>query len=295
MNNLGGEIQQYQWQWQNQQITVIYETLGQGMPLLLLPAFSTVSMREEVATLGKLLSGNFQVTIADFPGFGDSARPYVNYNPDFYQEFIVNFVTNTFKTPIGIIAAGHSAGYVLKLAQQNPSVFSQIVLVAPTWRGPLRTMGASTEIAGFVRELVRSPILGQLLYKLNTLPAFLSWMYGRHVYVDKSKLTPQFIQHKWQNTQKSGARFAPASFVTGTLDPVESRDEFLALGKNLSLPLLVIIPESAPPKSRAEMDAFADLPGVESIILPGTLGMHEEYPERVANAILPFLRTVSTT
>jgi pimeloyl-ACP methyl ester carboxylesterase len=288
-SGIGGVIQEYLWNWENQQIRVVYETLGAGTPLLLLPAFSTVSMRSEMGEIGKLLSPYFQVVTVDWPGFGQSSRLGVNYEPATYQQFLQDFVTSVFNTPVTAIAAGHSAAYVLQLAKNNPTVFSRIVLVAPTWRGPLRVMGVKQQVAGIVKDLVRSPIVGQTLYKLNTLPSFLKFMYRRHVFVDAAKLTPNFIQYKWQNTQQPGARFAPAAFVTGHLDAVDNRNDFLALAQGLSVPLMVVIAESSPPSSRAEMEALAALPGVESVTLPGSLGIHEEYPTAVVEAIQDFL------
>ncbi|MCP6758041.1 MAG: alpha/beta hydrolase [Fischerella sp. CENA71] len=290
---IGGVVKELTWNWENQQLRIVYETIGNGSPLLLLPAFSTVSTREEMSGIARLLAPYFQVVAVDWPGFGDSSRLPVNYEPAIYEHFLEYFVTSVFNSPVAVVAAGHSAAYVLKLACKNSSVFSRLVLVAPTWRGPLPTMGVDRQLAGVFREIVRSPIVGQVLYKLNTVPSFLSFMYRRHVYVDAAKLTPSFIEHKWQNTQQPGARFAPAAFVTGNLDAVNNQADFLALVQDLSVPLLVIIGESSPSKSRADMDALAALSGVQSAIVPGSLGMHEEYPEAVTEIILPFLRTGS--
>lgn len=145
-----------------------------------------------------------------------------------------------------MLAAGHAASYVLQLAVKQPTAFAKIVLVAPTWRGPLPTMGANPQIAGMVRGLVRSPIVGQFLYKLNTLPSFLNFMYRRHVFVDAARLTPHFMEKKWQTTQKPGARFASAAFVTGNIDAVHEQSEFLGLIQSLSAPLMMIISESGP-------------------------------------------------
>jgi len=287
--DIGGVVQEYIYSFENQQIRVVYETLGKGSPLLLLPAFSTVSMRSEMGEIGKLLSPYFQVIAVDWPGFGQSSRPAVQYSPKLYHQFLKNFVTSVLKTPVAVVAAGHSAAYVLQLAKERPDLFSRIVLVAPTWRGPLPTMGANQQIAGIVRDLVRSPIVGQALYKLNTTPSFLSFMYRSHVYVNPAKLTSSFIQYKWRNTQQPGARFAPAAFVTGNLDAVSNQADFLAMGRSLSVPLMVVVGESSPPKSRAEMDALAALPGVQTVTLPGTLGMHEEYPDAVVEAVQDFL------
>ncbi|AFY32930.1 alpha/beta fold hydrolase [Calothrix sp. PCC 7507] len=284
-----GVIKDYFWNWENQQLRVVYETTGEGSPLLLLPAFSSVSTRVEMGELAQLLAPHFQVVAVDWPGFGESSRPSLDYNPALYQQFLADFVKSVFNQAIIVVAAGHAAGYVLQLAVKEPTVFSKIVLLAPTWRGPLPTMGASQQIASVVRGLVRSPIIGPALYQLNTTPSFLSFMYRRHVYADAAKVTPSFIDKKWQTTQQSGARFGSAAFVTGNLDTVHHQSDFLELGRLLTVPLLVLIGKSCPPKSRAEMDALAALPGVSSALIPGSLGLHEEYPALVSEAVLPFL------
>ena len=282
---LNGTVATFDWQWQGKSITIAYETLGTGQPLLLLPAFSTVSTRAEMKTLAMQLALTYQVTTLDWPGFGDSDRLRLNYGPDLYRQFLQDFVKAKFKEPIPVIAAGHAAGYVLSL----PDAWLKVVLVAPTWRGPLAVMGAPENVRTGLKELVRSPLIGQALYGLNTRPAFLKWMYRRHVFVDETTLTPEFIQQRYQGTQQPGARYAPGAFVTGGLDPVQNREDFLAYFSTLSMPIMVIVGEQAPPKSKAEMEVIAALPQVQSIRLTGTLGMAEEYGNNIVAAILPFL------
>ncbi|MBD0363017.1 MAG: alpha/beta fold hydrolase, partial [Coleofasciculus sp. C3-bin4] len=274
---IGGVVQKYLWTWERQPLAVVYENLGEGTPVLLLPAFSTVSTRGEMRAIAERLSSQFQVMTLDWPGFGQSERLPIEYRTVLYQKFLEDFARDILTRPTAVVAAGHAAGYVMQLAQNMPQSCSRIVLVAPTWRGPLPTMGVNQELAGLVRQLVRSPLLGEALYQLNTNPSFLRLMYERHVYSDETKLTPEFIDQKWQITQHPSARYAPAAFVTGSIDPVQERSDFLAYFQPLPVPVMVIIGEQVPPKSRAQMDAIADLPGVQSSVLPGSLGMHEEY------------------
>jgi hypothetical protein len=162
-------------------------------------------------------------------------------------------------------------------------------LVAPTWKGPFAVMGVNGVLRNLIKQLVRLPIIGQALYKLNTLPSFLKFMYRRHVYVDAEKLTPNFIQQKWESTQQPGGRFAPAAFVTGCLDLASRRSDLLGLVRQVSVPIMVVISKSCPKSSRQEMEAIANLPKVESVLLEGSLGMHEEFPDMIAEEILPFL------
>jgi pimeloyl-ACP methyl ester carboxylesterase len=280
----------YQWIWQGQSLSIAYETEGTGKPILLLPAFSTVSSRTEMSGLAALLKSQFQVTTVDFPGFGDSARPRLDYAPPLYRQFLADFVRDIYTSPITIIAAGHAAGYALNLAATVPNSVSELVLLAPTWRGPLPTMarGQKPWLKG-VRALIRTPILGQFLYQLTTTPSFLAFMYRRHVYADANKLTPDLLTQKRQLTQQPGARFGAAAFVTGGLDPYLDRSEAISHLQSLTIPVLVAIGQSSPPKSTAEMQALAAVPNIVSYILPGTLGMHEEYPSELYEVILPFL------
>ena len=280
--------QTYLWQYQGRSHSIAYETWGEGVPVLLLPAFSTVSSRTEMRGVAEILADQCQVTVLDWLGFGESDRPRVQYNRSLYQQLLQAFVRECCPKPLTIVAAGHAAGYAMHLAQKTPSDIAKLLLVAPTWKGPLRAMGAPIPAATGVRNLVRSPLLGQALYAMNTHPSFLKWMYQRHVYVNHDKLTPDFMTEKHQMTQKPGARFAPAAFVTGGLDPMRDREEWLSVGRSLSLPIEIIIPEQSPPKSKAEMEALAALPTLKEHRLPGTLGVHEEYADDVGHIALNF-------
>jgi pimeloyl-ACP methyl ester carboxylesterase len=283
-------ISKYEWSWQGQLLSIAYETEGVGSPILLLPSFSTVSSRTELSELAGYLSSQFQVTTIDFPGFGDSSRSRLDYSPPLYRQFLVDFVKDIYTAPITIIAAGHAAGYAIDFAARVPNSVAKLVLVAPTWRGPLPTMARGQKPwLQVVRELIRTPILGQFLYRLNTTPSFLKFMYRRHVYTDIDKLTPDLLSQKRELTQQPGARFGAGAFVTGGLDPYVDRSEAIAHLQSLSIPVMVAIGENSPPKSKAEMLALAAVANVISQILPGTLGLHEEYPTELYDAILPFL------
>ncbi len=289
--SISAQPQSYNWLYQEQSLSIAYDILGQGSPVLLLPAFSTVSSRTELAGIAQILSPHFQVIALDWLGFGGSDRPRVHYDRSLYQQLLQDFVQDCCPHPLAIVAAGHAAGYAIHLAQRQPSLCSKLLLVAPTWKGPFQAMGAPEPVASGARNLVRSPLLGQALYALNTHPAFLKWMYQRHVYVDGDKLTPDFITNKHQITQQPGARFAPAAFVTAGLDPMQDREEWLKVGQSLSMPVKAIVPEQSPPKSKAEMEALTALPHIQEQRISGTLGVYEEYAAEVGHIALEFLQT----
>jgi pimeloyl-ACP methyl ester carboxylesterase len=282
--------QTYEWKWSNQTLNIAYDRRGEGSPILLLPAFSTVSSRKEWEAAAQILGTTYQVTCVDWPGFGDSDKAAIAYNSVLYEAFLPDFVAACFEQPLTVVAAGHAAGYALQLAQRLPKQVANLVLVAPTWRGPLPTMGAPKAIASGVEQLVRSPLVGQFLYYLNTRPSFLKWMYGRHVFADAQHLTPDFMAAKYATTQQRGARFGPAAFVTGGLDPVTNRGAFLQLFSGLRAQCLAITSEDGPPKSKAEMEAIGAISFAQIQSHPGSLGLHEEYGAEVAALIQTFLQ-----
>jgi pimeloyl-ACP methyl ester carboxylesterase len=226
-------------------------------------------------------------------GFGQSSRPGFRYSPALYRAFLKDFVRGVFREPVVVIAAGHAAGYVMELSQKSNAPWKWMVLVAPTWRGPLPTaMGEHRWFYNTLRFLIRLPLVGQFLYFLNTTPPFLRWMYGRHVFADSTHLTKELLKEKWRTTQQRGARFASAAFVTGALDPVRKRGQFFEYFQPpLSAPVMLVIGEQTPVKSLEEMEVIAHFSGIglQLLRLPGSLGLHEEYADQLADGILPFL------
>lgn len=288
--NIGGEVKEFRWSWKGTSLNAAYEVLGEGQPVLLLPALSSVSSRMEMRGLAEHLAPQFQVFAIDLPGFGQSDRPQIDYRPALYHGFLRDFVQSTFTEPVIAIAAGHSASYLMQLVQQQPEAFTYVALAAPTWRGPLPTMmGDQRWFFKLVRQIIGLPVLGQTLYWLNTLPWFLRWMYGRHVFGDRKHITRQLITQKRRTTQQKRARFASVAFVTGALDPVRNRKEFTDYFQPLPIPTAIVIGEQTPPKSREEMEFVVHFTGVQVYRLPGALGLHEEYATEFIDGILPFL------
>jgi pimeloyl-ACP methyl ester carboxylesterase len=228
----------------------------------------------------------------DWPGFGGRARPQVDWTPDAYSAFLAFLLTSVVPHPHAVIAAGHAASYVLKYAAGAPQATTRLVLIAPTWRGPLPTvLGERRPLLDRLRRLVDLPGIGPLVYRLNVNAFVVRRMGAGHVYTDPAFLTGERLRQKLAVVRAPGARFASARFVTGALDPFEGRDAFLDLGRRVRIPILLIYGAETPPRSRAEMEALATIPGIRSITLPrGKLSVHEEFPDAVFEAMDAFLR-----
>ncbi len=155
-SSIGGTKNVYHWNFLDKQYRVVYETIGAGNSVLLLPAFSTVSSRTEMKGIANLLATHYEVTVLDWLGFGESQCPPVDYNPALFHHLLRDFAKSVFNSSLIFIAAGHASGYALKFVQSNPDMISQLILIAPTWQGPLRVMGLPDGVRNGVKNLVRS-------------------------------------------------------------------------------------------------------------------------------------------
>jgi len=279
-----------EWNWRGVDIRVGSEARGTGAKLLLLPALSSISTRQELRELQQRLAAGYATLCVDWPGFGDAARPRVNWTPAAYSAFLSFLLTAVMPQPYAIIAAGHAATYALQQASIAPQ--AKLVLLAPTWRGPLPTvMGGQRPFFERLCRLVDLPVVGPMLYRLNVNRLVLRHMAIGHVYSDRAFLDGERMREKLAVTRAPGARFSSARFVTGRLDPIADREAFLDLARRAARPILVVYGAETPSRSRAEMEALAALPGVRSVKLArGKLAVHEEFPDTIAVAIEAFLR-----
>ena len=263
---------------------------GQGPKVLLLPALSSISTRREMRPLQERLSANYQTVAADWPGFGDQPRPPCDWQPVICASFLT-YLIDSLRPLHAVIAAGHAATFTLAHTYAYPQAFGRLVLVAPTWRGPLPIMmNGHRPWFDRICRLVDLPIIGPLLYRLNVNRLVIRYMAAGHVYTDARWLHGERLREKLAVTRSPGARFSSVRFVTGKLDPLATRTEFLDLAQRSPVPMLMVYGAQTPSRSRAEMEALASVPSIHSVMLPlGKLSVHEEFPDSVAETIKPFL------
>lgn len=291
MTSLAANVQHFDWSWQGRPVRVAHEATGAGAPVLLLPAFSTVCSREEMRPLAdRLVATGFSCTLVDWPGFGSSDRDRLDYGAALFRAFLADFSTAVLASGTAVIAAGHAAGYALALGHDRPELWRRLVLAAPTWRGPLPTaMGLRPRTYAAARALVRSPVIGEAVYRLNTHSRVIGMMYRRHVYADAGRVTPGLVAGKQHLARQPGARFASVAFVTGALDPVADHGAFSALLQPPPAPTLILCGTATPPKSRAGMAAIPSGPDVEVRWVPGSLALYEEHADAIAGPVAGFL------
>ncbi|HEX4023697.1 MAG TPA: alpha/beta hydrolase [Steroidobacteraceae bacterium] len=259
--------------------------------MVLLPALSSISTRAEMYPLLERLAPQFRVSTVDWPGFGDLGHTRADWSASILSEFLSWYLREIAPAPHAVVAAGHAATYALYESVHRPGTINRLVLIAPTWRGPLPTMmGGQRAWFGRVRAAVDRRDIGPLLYRINVSRFVVTMMAREHVYDDPRWLSDERLAAKLAVTRAPGARHASVRFVSGALDRVDSRAAFLDLARRANVPILMIYGAHTPPKSRLEIEALAQLPNVRATRLPmAKLAVHEEFPDAVARAVMPFL------
>ncbi len=273
------------------EISLGLEEAGSGPSVVLLPALSSISTREEMRPLFDRLAANFHLVTVDWPGFGGRPRPRCDWSPEILSGFLDWFLTEVTLAPRGIIAPGHAATYALHQAVHRPGTTGRLVLIAPTWRGPLPTVfNGQRSWFPRIRGVLDRPVVGPMLYRMNVSRFLILKMARGHVYDDPEWLSGQRLSAKLAITRTQGAIWGSVRFVTGALDRVESRASFLDLARRANVPILVLYGDKTPRKSRSEIEALAEIPGIRTERLPrGKLAIHEEFPDLVADTAMAFL------
>ncbi|KAE8124034.1 hypothetical protein FH972_018946 [Carpinus fangiana] len=245
----------------------------------MMPTISDVSTVEEWRSVARDIvqragEVNWRATIVDWPGLGYSDRPKIDYNANVLEEFLVDFI-NARNGPISdsennlvVIRGEHAATITVRAAKKGLVKPTAIAAVAPTWSGPLPTVfgrDSSMETRyGLLRGTLRTPVVGWMMYNmLVSNKKAIESQYKSHVYANSDDVTPGIVESKYALTKRKGARYLPAAFLTGLLDPVQSREVFLELfawmeGK---IHVLVVSTEGSPKRSKAKMEALRGAKG----------------------------------
>jgi hypothetical protein len=122
--------------------------------------------------------------------------------------------------PHAVVAAGHAASYILHQAGNQAGTIERLVLIAPTWRGPLPTMmGGQRAWFARVRAAIDHWGAGPLLYRVNVSRFVVARMAREHVYEDPAWLSGDRLDAKLTVSHASGARHAAVRFVSGRPRP----------------------------------------------------------------------------
>jgi pimeloyl-ACP methyl ester carboxylesterase len=261
---------------------IAYEVIGQG-PLVVL-SHGMVDNRSAYRFLAPLIANaGYRVASVDLRGHGQSSTGWGSYTHADSAGDLME-VIRKLGGPAVIVGQSFSGGVATIAAAKNPDLVSAIVEIGPFTRPPTISMAALLCNAHHRRGsllLVRVLISGSV----NTWSKYLDVAYPGLKPADRDT----WLAALQVNMREPGRMKAIQSMAGGKLTDAAAQ---LA---NVRCPALVIMGSKDPdwPDSKAEAAAIVDLlpAGRGRYVMIENAGHypHAQYPQQVADALLPFL------
>ena len=210
---------------------VAYTELGDpaDQDLVLLHGVHAAASGHEFWRVADDLAEDYHVLLPDLPGFGHSDRPPLLYSASLYVTFVGDLLTDLADDPPVVVASSLTGSYAAMAARDGD--VAELVLLCPT------DQGAPGGRRLWLRALLRSPVVGQGLFNLLVSKPSIRHFHNDHGVADPDSLPADVIDYEWQSAHQPGARFAPASFLAGYLDPDEDLGDVLA---GLDVPITLV-------------------------------------------------------
>ncbi|MFW5919306.1 MAG: alpha/beta fold hydrolase [archaeon] len=270
---LPGRDRRYDWRG----TTVAYVDHGDPTDhdLLFLHGPNAAGTSKEFQAIWDDLSGDFHVIAPDLPGFGRSDRPPLYYSAELYTSFVRDFVADRTENPI-VLASSLSGAYAVGAARDRPGHVSRLVLVCPT-------DDTFPGRKAWVRTLLRSSFVGEALFNLLASRPSIAYSNADHAYYDPSRQPPELDEYQWRAAHQPNARYAPASFVSGYLDPEFDLGEELTA---LDVPTTLIWGREAETTPLSEGRELAETADARLAVVDyAKLLPHAEHPEEFLEAM----------
>lgn len=270
---LGRPSSTYRWRG----FDVAYTELGDPADpdLLLLHGVSAAASSNEFRRLVDALGGRYHVLAPDLPGFGRSDRPSMRYSGSLYVDFVGDFVRDVADRPT-VVASSLTAAYAVAAASAPDVDLERLVLVCPT---------ASTRARErpWLRALFATPVVGAWLFDALVSKPAIRYFLAVQGFSGPAAVDDEWVAYAWRSAHQPGARFAPASFVSGHLD----LDVDLGAGiADLDVPTTVVwgrdatLPSLETGRELADRGDAALYVFEDAALLP-----HAEYPESFADLL----------
>ncbi|MFB6267917.1 MAG: alpha/beta fold hydrolase [Halodesulfurarchaeum sp.] len=233
--------------------------------LVLLHGIHAAGTSHEFEAVFEPLSSTYHVVAPDLPGFGLSDRPPISYEASLYVDVVREFLS-AWERPI-VVASSLAGAYATAAADSMD--LGHLVLVCPT----AETVGRS----GPRRQLFRLPIVGTGLFNLLVSKPSIRYYLQREGYSDPAAVDESTVSYFWTTAHQAGARFAPASFVAGFLDPDLDLGSALS---DLDMEVTVVWGRQASRPSLSVGRRLADRADAPLVVIdPAKLLPHVEQPD----------------
>jgi len=210
----------------------------EGTPLLLVHSINAAASAYEMRPLFEHYAGTRPVYALDLPGYGLSDRRDRIYTPRLMTDALIA-VVETIRAkhgifPIDAVALSLSTEFLTRAANEHPTYFRSVGLIAPTGFDSKREVeGASGGTFGreSVRDIVSFPAWGRPLF--DALTSRVSMRFFLQKTFGSKHIDEGLFDYAYASAHQPGAEHAPFSFLSGFLFSTDA----LTLCKGLSMPV----------------------------------------------------------
>jgi pimeloyl-ACP methyl ester carboxylesterase len=180
------------------------------------------------------LATDFRVYAPDLLGFGLSDKPAnAPYSADLYVALVRDFLgREARRARAHLVAAGLSAAFAVRVADEHPALVASLTLIAPTGAGAFDSRPDLPGAAFY--GLLHSPVLGESFYNAMTSERNLRDYARKRLFYDRRFATDRLVAHYYAASHQPGAQHAVAAFLSGYLN-ADTREAFARLTQPVTL------------------------------------------------------------
>ncbi|MEH2251989.1 alpha/beta fold hydrolase [Nostoc sp.] len=183
-------------------------------PLLFLHNFGGGASAYEWSKVYPAFASNYHILAPDLIGWGESSHPVRDYKIRDYLSTIAEFIIQTCRQPVTVVASSLTAAFAIRLAIVQPNLFKALLLISPSGFDDFG-QGAGRRLP---LSVINTPLLDNLIYILgaeneiavrNFLQSFL--------FAKSQRVSQEIVQAYLTSAQQPNAKFAALAFLRGDL------------------------------------------------------------------------------
>lgn len=209
------------------------DTRGSGRPLVLTTSINAAASAYEMKPLFDTYVGTRPIYVLEWPGFGSSDRPDVQYTPELMTRALTALL-DKIGQDVDMVSLSLGSEFVARAALVDTRIKS-LALISPSGLGSARggTQRARDEDGG--KQLYeRLKTFGTPLYALiRSQPSVLYFLNQSFV----GPVDNGLFRYSLESADQPGGKYAPLFFISGRLF---TPDAYEQLYSKLSIPVLVL-------------------------------------------------------
>jgi len=320
---LGRPLSTYRWRG----FDVAYTEAGDPADptLVLLHGVNAAGSSHEFRYVVDDLAEDHHVLAPDLPGFGHSDRPPLLYSGTLYVTFVADFLRDVgdgtlgaeggenvptgeragdtdgdrtngtgeegerSREPPAVVASSLSAAYTAAAVAEKGASARELFLVCPT----------ATAFPGrspAIRSLVRAPLVGEAVHNLISSGASIRYFLADHGFSSAAAVPEEWVEYDYATTHVPGARYAPASFLSGFLNLDADLGALLTALRESGVPITICWGGAAEVTPLEQGRELAESAAVKLVVLEDAdLLPHGEFPDEFLSVLRDELSVESST